>query len=416
MTPPMIKPVLPLLALLLPAAALAQTSPWYVGAAQTFTQESNLYRLGDGVAAPAGASKSDLVSSTALLAGLDQPVGRQRLYGNATLRSSHFRDNSQLDNEGYALSAGVDWETVGRLSGKLEASADRSLARFDTDTEIGVQTRRNVEDSTRLFTEARIGVVTEYTLQASLEHRERRFSAPEYERRENRQTTLTTGLRWRPQGGTMLGVGLRRTEGRYPSFRALPAGGFEADRYTRDGLDLLGSYESGGATRVDARLTLGRTRHDQNEASDVSGATGYATWTWRTGGRLSLNARIARDTGQDAYFSGSPFIDGVVDTSRTTSTLRLGADYALSSKIQLRATLTQARRDLVRTLPPSALFPADASGRDDTTELSLGATWEPTRALVFGCDLGQEKRSASGTLSLPYSANRFGCYGQIFLR
>jgi hypothetical protein len=407
--------MLPLLAVLASASAAAQTSPWYVGASQTFTHESNLYRLADGAAAPAGISKSDLVSSTALLAGLDQPIGRQRLYGNATLRSNHYRDNGDLDNEGYALRAGLDWETAGRLSGNIDLSADRGLARFDTDTDLGVQTRRNVEDNTRMFAEARLGVVTEYTLQASLEHRERRFSAAEYDRRENRQTTATAGLRWRPQVSTMLGAGLRHTDGRYPRFLALAGGGFEADRFTRDGLDLLGSYDSGGASRYDARLTFGRTNYSRDDARDFSGLTGFATWTWRSGGRLTLTTRLARDIGQDAFFAGNPLSGGVVDDSRTTTALRLGADYALSAKVALRASLTHSRRDLARTLPAGSLF-NDVSGNDDTTELSLGATWEPTRSVVLGCDLGHEKRSASGDLSLPYAATRAGCFGQLFLR
>jgi hypothetical protein len=411
----MIKRMLPLLAFVASVPATAQTSPWYIGASQTFSHESNLYRLADGATVPAGIRKADLVGSTALLAGLDQPIGRQRLYGNATLRSNRYRDNANLDNEGYALRAGLDWETVGRLSGNVDLSADRGLARFDTDTDLGVQTRRNVEDNTRLFADARLGVVTEYTALVSLEHRERRFSAAEYDRRENRQTTATAGLRWRPQGGTMLGAGLRHTDGRYPRFRALPGGGFEADRYTRDGLDLLGSYDSGGASRYDARLTFGRTDYSRDDARDFSGLTGFATWTWRSGGRLALTTRLARDIGQEAFFTGGPLSGGVIDDSRTTTSLRLGADYTLSAKLALRAALTHARRDLARTLPAGSPFDG-VSGEDDTTELSLGATWEPTRSLVFGCDLGHERRSASGDLSLPYTASRFGCFGQVFLR
>jgi len=402
--------------LLAAGAASAQTSPWYIGAAQTFTQESNLYRLADGAPTPAGVSKSDLVSSTALLGGLDQPIGRQRVYGSATLRSNRYQDNRDLNNESYALKAGLDWETVNRLSGSLEASADRSLARFNSDTEVGVLTQRNIEDNGSLRAVARLGVVTAYTAELSLEHRQRDFSAPEYARRENRQTTAATALRWRPQGGTMLGVGLRRTDGRYPHFRIQEDGGVLADRYMRDGLDLLAEWESGGASSLNARITLGRTRHDRNEARDISGATGFMAWTWRPGGHLSLTARLARDTGQDAFYSGSPFVDGVVDVSRTVTTARLAADYILSAKLQLRAALTHARRDLVQTLPPSASFPGDARGHDNTSELSLGASWTPTRALVFGCDLGHESRSASGDLSVPYSASRVACYAQAYLR
>lgn len=412
----MTKRHLPLLLLCLAAAsAQAQTSPWYVGGAVTLTRENNLYRLADGAATPAGLSKADLVTSTALLAGLDQPIGRQRLYATATLRADRYRDNGNLDNDGHVLRTGIDWETAGRLSGNIDLSADRNLARFDTDTEIGLQSRRNVEDKQRLFAEARLGVVTAYTLQASLEHRERRFSAPEFDPRESRQTTLATSLRWRPRAGLMLGAGLRATDGRLPRYRTLPGGGVEAQDFRREGLDLLGTLETGGSSRLDGRLTFGRTQYDLSSARDISGATGYLAWTWQPGGRLVLDTRLARDSGQDIYFSGNALFGGTVDDSRTTTALSIGARYALAAKLQLRARLAYTDRELVRTIP-DALIPTDALGRDHTTELSLGATWEPTRSLVFGCDLAHESRSASGVLSLPYSAGRAGCFAQAFLR
>ena len=48
--------------------------------------------------------------------------------------------------------------------------------------------------------------------------------------------------------------------------------------------------------------------------------------------------------------------------------------------------------------------------------LTLGATWEPTRSLVFGCDLGHEQRRTRGDLTLPYGARRVGCSAQFLLR
>ena len=74
--------IVPLLALLAFACgAGAQTSPWYIGGAQTVTHESNLYRLADGADESVISTKADLISSTALLAGLDQPVGRAVAFG-----------------------------------------------------------------------------------------------------------------------------------------------------------------------------------------------------------------------------------------------------------------------------------------------------------------------------------------------
>jgi hypothetical protein len=405
------KPLLPLLLLAAAGSAGAQTSPWYVGAAQTFTHESNLYRLADGADESQVRSKSDTLSSTALLAGLDQPVGRQRLYGTLSLRNNRFQDNDNLDNESYALRAGVDWETANRLSGNLDLSANRSLAQFDTFTDTGVLTERNIERSDRVSATVRLGVVTQYTAEASLEHRQVDFSAAAYDRRENRQTTATAGLRWRPGGSTVFGAGLRHTRGEYPRYLRLEDGSHLADKVTRTGLDLIANVEVGGASRIDSRLTLGRTRYDEATQRDTSGVTGFVAWNWQPGARLRLVTRLARDVGQDSYVFGGEGLDGSVDTSRTTTSLRLRADYEATAKIRLNASVTQARRDLVRTLPGGTL-----SGDDDTTLFTLGATWEPTRSLVFGCDLGHEKRSASGDLSAPYSARRYGCYGQVFLR
>ena len=146
--------------LLIGGAAAAQTSPWYVGASQDFTRDSNIYRLANGAATPAGLSKSDLISTTSLLAGLDQPVGRQRVFGSAALRSSRFSDNKNLNNEGYALTAGLDWATANRLSGTLEANAERRLARFDPNRNPNLNIRNNIEDLTRLRADAKLGVVT----------------------------------------------------------------------------------------------------------------------------------------------------------------------------------------------------------------------------------------------------------------
>jgi len=414
--PRLIPSLLPALALWLAGAAAAQTSPWYIGASQTVTHESNLYRLTDSAAVPAGVSKSDTLYSTALLAGLDLPVSRQRLYGTASLRASRFKDNDVLDNDGYSLRAGIDWATVNRLSGNVDLSANRSLARFNSDTEIGLLTRKNIQDSQRLATTVRLGVVTQYTAEASLEHQRTDFSAVEYDSRENRRTTGTLGLRWRPGGSNLFGAGLRHTEGEYPRFGTLPGGGFLADKYTRSGLDLIANVEVGGASRIDTRLTLGRTRYDVADQRDTSGVTGFVAWIWRPGAKLQLDTRVTRDIGQDSYFSGNPFLDGAVDTSRTTTSLRLRADYEATAKIRLNGGLSFSRRDLVRTLPPNAFLPVNARGDDDTTELTLGATWEPTRSVVLGCDVGHEKRSVDGVLSLPYTANRVGCYAQVFLR
>ena len=100
-------------------AAMAQSSPYYIGVAQTLAHNSNLVALRDNQPVPAGLSKSDTVSSTALVAGIDQPFGRQRLTGTANLSSNRYSRNSEFNSSGYALRLGLDWQTIERLSGRV---------------------------------------------------------------------------------------------------------------------------------------------------------------------------------------------------------------------------------------------------------------------------------------------------------
>ena len=57
-------------------AAHAESSPYYFGGGLGVTQVSNLYRQTDNV-------NSDTVATATLLAGLDQGLGRGRIFGDA---------------------------------------------------------------------------------------------------------------------------------------------------------------------------------------------------------------------------------------------------------------------------------------------------------------------------------------------
>lgn len=406
-------PTATLIALLAAAgAAAAQNAPWHVGVSQGFGYDSNVYRVGDGVALPAWASKSDSFATTALVGGLDLRAGRQHVRGSASLRSSRYQDNDSLDHEGYALRLGLDWETVGRLSGELELQADRRLASFVNDTEVAATLERNVETVQQLRASARVGVVTRLTAEAGLAWRHVDYSAAAYAPREHRQGTFTAGVRYQLGGATTVGAGLRHVRGEYPRF-ALVGGAVVADEYTRDGVDLTVRVRPGGASSFDGRLTLGRTEYEQATQRDFSGATGELGWAYDPGGRWKLRATLVRDTGQETYFAGAAVLDGFTDYSRRTTALQLRGEYALTAKMRLTAGASLAERDLVRSLPPLPGLPASVSGSDRTGRLSLGATWAPTRALTLGCDLGRERRSASGGLSLPYGASTASCYGQF---
>jgi len=399
----------------LPAAA--QTSPWYVGAAQSFTHESNVFRLGRGAITPADVSRSDTISTTSLLAGLDQPISRQRVYATAALRASRFQDNPRLDNQGYSLDAGVDWQTVQRLSGRVSLGANQTLARFTSGNVLsGVETRRNIENNLSFDTIVRLGLVTRWTAEAGFGHRRVRYSDVAYDFREYDQDSLSAGLRWRPSSSASIGVGLRQTDGMYPRFGRTAGGNFVADRFKRRDLDLSGNWTPGGASSVDARLSLGQTDYDVASERNLSGLTGSIGWNWQPTGKLRLRTQLSRDDGQESYFLNQGFVNGVGDYSRSTTAVRVRADLELTGKIGSYAALTYSDRALSSSTTPVGGTRVVERGHDRGTNFELGATWAPTRNTQVGCNLGRESRNGDGRLAAPLTSNTFGCSGQILLR
>ena len=410
---------LALLPALLAAASLAaqaQSSPWYLGVSQGITHDTNLYRIGGGQALTAGLAKSDTVYTTTLFGGLNQPIGRQRVYGQASLRANKYQSNDHLDNNGYALNLGLDWSTVERLQGNVFVSANQSLVQFSDGNGLSLGNRRNVSRSEQLGGTVRLGVVTRFTIEGGLNYRRQSYSAPEWDRQEFNETSGSLGLRWRPSDLLSAGVALRLTRAHYPRFTQLAGGAFDDDTLKREDIDFTAQWQPSGNSNLSARLSPTRTRYSKLAGANFSGLTGSLNWAWQPTGKLRINTTLSRDTGQSASATNLGVLGvGSTDYSRTTNALRIAGDWEATSKVSVNASLRYGDRALRNNISfNSTTLPQE--GSDRTTLLSLGARWSPTRAIQLGCDLSHENRSASGGLTNPYDADTFGCYGQFTLQ
>ncbi len=403
--------------LALAGAAQAQSSPWFVAGSVNLGHESNLLRLAKGQSAPEGYSKSDRLTSTALLAGLDQAISRQRILGNVVLRDNRFADNRLYDNQAYSARLGLEWSTARRLSGSLAGSASRSLSSFNLQ-EIGLLQQKNLEQVQALDATLRLGLESRLALEVGLgtQRVKNSLDIAAVQARNYEQDAASLGLRWRPGAATSLGLALRGTQGRYPRFRSGNDGRYEADRFKRRDIDLSAALDPGGASKFDLRLSSGTTEYDLATQRNYSGLTGSLGWGWQVSGKLALSVRLTRETGQDSYATSSFFgTPGTTDYSRVTDALRVKGDYALSSKLAFSLAWLWADRDLVRT-QPSLLGTSQAEGRERTQWLSLGVRWAPLRSLSLGCDLSEERRRGSGALGTDLAARSFGCFGQFTLQ
>ncbi len=396
-------------ALALPASGHAQQSPYSIGVSQAFSRDGNIFRAAKGtpdggIDARGRRMASDTISTTSLLAGVDQPIGRQRLRADASVRYNKFQDESQLDNTSYRLGLGADWETVGRLSGTLGLIAQQSLAPYGAESAFATSSR--VLERARQF-DARVqyggpAVLTVYGL---FGHRSVDYSSPstttdllDFDRDQ-----IGAGLRYRVSGALTLGAEARTAKGEYPN---------QPDEFDRHDLSLTALWLPSGASRVNARLSATQQKYDI-AVRDFSGVTGALTWSWQPTGKTRIETELLRETGQelDLLRTTDPSTQAIADTSEVANRLQVRAVYDATAKIQLDALARYTRRSL---FDPTLLVP---SGDDDTAFVSVGLRYLPTRTITLGCSVGHENRDANATsqLTYPYRVNTASCFAQLLL-
>ncbi len=372
--------------------AQAEPNPYYVGANLSLTHDSNVFRLPD--------AQSDTSYSAGLLAGVDQSIGRQRLYASARLRETRFHDLNQLDHTGYAVNAGIDWETIGKLSGTVRFSGNEGLFN-QGGTNTTQSTARNIETRNETLARIQHGAASLLAVEATYSHRSLRYSDPVYRFNGLTQDAVGAGLVYRPSAALKLGAGLRFTRGEYEG------SGRDFDR--RD-LDLTATWLASGLSTLDGRISLGR-RESRGGASelDFSGATGRLVWTYQPTGKLQFKTSVSRDSGAESGFFSvdEPQTGSVGDSSRITHAIAFNGVYALSAKIRVDASLRANHRSLVN---------GTAEGSDSVRGAMLGISYAALRNLSFSCQIGRETRGTSGALSFGYGASSATCSAEIKLQ
>jgi hypothetical protein len=377
--------------------------PWFVSLQQEVEHRTN------ALDSPDGSEVSDTIFTTTLGGGLNARFGRQRAYARGNLSHTRYADIDGINSSGYTLEAGLDWETVGNLSGNLSAGAGRRQADFSTG--ISTLVLKNIEKYEELRARALWGGVGLFGIEGTAGWRRVGFSAPEFAAREYEQGSGSLGVVYRPSDLLTLGTGVALQASDYdvPAF-----GQTQPESNTRRDVYFSGEWQASGASTLGGRVNIGKTDFDRANAEDFSGATGALYWRWRPTGRTALLTTLSRETGQEAGFqriatgAGTRTRLTATDFSRVTNQLTAAVSYDLTGKIVLTGNLSHARRSLVDSLTSS-------KGNDNTTLTSLRADWAATRIVTVGCEIGHESRSASGFGSFDFAGSWFGCLGRVTL-
>lgn len=398
--------------LLFAGLAQAETGPWYVGASQGFTHDSNVFRVPD--------AQSDTISTTGVFGGLDLPISRQRLRADLAANWNRYSDHKELNHTDGRAGLRLDWETVHHLSGDLQLSHRRSL--FTDYQQQSLAQQKTIATNTNAQFNARLGVVTAWTVEAGVFGDRSRYEGSSLSSSDVDYDGYRAAVRYNPSSLLSLGLGGRHSNGEYPNAPAI-------GEFDRDDIDLLADWRPTGTSTLSARVSRSKLDYANVSGRSQKITTGSLRYLWQPGGRLALNATLRRDNNAGAYhfdtltLVGQQFTPdvGTFADTRVSTITGVGGTYELTGKIKLAFDYLHTERDLDNRLSAQLLDPAPppTSASDRTNRASLNATWDATRWLRVGCGYTHVKRSVSDNpagLTYPYAVNLATCSAQVALQ
>ena len=233
-------------------------NPYYIGVSQAFTHDTNVYRIPDGPA--------DTYSSTSLLGGFDQMLGRQHVFGRAVVSNNRYQDETTLDNVSYSAYVGLDWDTIEHLSGRVYASFNRGLSSppAGAGTPVAAQ---NISDTQTIEALIRWGGPSLLSLEGGASYSNVGYSSPQYVASEFNKSSANINLFYHGGGPLRIGIGVRADATRTPQAFVDPATGqVQSTRLNGQYVDLLADYDVTGQIGANARLSY--TRQENSAGRD----------------------------------------------------------------------------------------------------------------------------------------------------
>ena len=384
-------------------------NPYYIGVSEALTHDSNVYRIAGGPA--------DSYSSTALFGGFDQQISRQRVFGRGRVSANRYREQDALNNTGYGLTGGLDWETIENLSGNLYAAYEHSLAAPVAAPGVPLQQTKNIADLASVSARARWGGPSLFTVEGALNYASVNYSEPAYVTSESTSSAASLGLYYHSGGPFRVGLAGRVTRNRYPKAFIDPlTNEYVSTQIDGRNIDLLLDYDVTGQITANARLSYTKQTNTLGN-TNFSGFTGGVGVDWRVSAKTSLRFDAAHDAGFNAQayntFIFTPTVSGITLTPivgvYTNNSINdyggLGVSYSATAKISANANVRYLRAR-TRALSVTGALPDVV---DILKAASIGANYEITRAWNAGCSLGYESRDVTGGQLFSYDAKTVSC-------
>lgn len=391
--------------------ALAETTPYYIGVNQAFSYNSNLFSSQTN-------ELSSGYSTTSIVGGFDQPVGRQRFYGSGNIGYNYFfnEDARELNSSSFGLNLGWDWQTIERLSGTARLTSNQSLVYYNIAGGPSTVGQKNIQNVNQFELTGRYGISPDFGLNLGYTYRKVDFSAKSYADDEYNQNGASIGLSYGSHGIWVFGGSFRFTRTVYPYYPHPFPSTELGDQGDGKNFDLTAKWTPNGLSTVDVRLSYSDIHYDINEARDFNGFNGSVAWNWQATGKIRSTLTFISAPGYASTFYAFIGEPVRIDNSQFARSVRWNGTYLATGKTSFTASLNLTKDYLTQTI-----FAATQSGSDLYTTGSLGVSYTPTRNSLLSCNVSYTDRTASDSaerygMSYAYNGTSVSCSGQLVLQ
>ncbi len=268
--------LVPLCLCLATGLARADLEPFSVGASETISHDSNIYRVDDQD------HPSDWYSTTRLNGAVNQSLGRDQLVGTAAVDYTAYRAKRDhgLDSVGYQGALRLDWSTIGDLSGSIGADADRRRHIYGFDDVSGSDNARNLETDSHAFAKVSLGGQSRWNIFAGFDATRRRFSLDTYAVNDEQQWTQSLGTTYSTSPDLSFGVTGSYMRGTYPNYP-------DSANFSSRSVSATTRLTASGNSSFNA--SVGYTTEDSDLQSPLRFVNGSLSWNWTPPSKFAVN-------------------------------------------------------------------------------------------------------------------------------